>query len=193
MSELYFKIGFGVLWVLYVVIRAPHEKKYKLIEKKNTLGSSREKFLVLLQFIGMVVIPWVWILSPWLDQFNMDLPMVIRISGLSIAVFSLWFFWLVHKTLGINWSPVLEIRKEHKLIKTGPYKRIRHPMYTQIWLWSGAQMLIISNWIAGLSGIALWAILYFIRVRKEEQMMLEEFGEEYEEYMRNTGRVFPKY
>jgi protein-S-isoprenylcysteine O-methyltransferase Ste14 len=104
----------------------------------------------------------------------------------------LFYFWWIHKTLGVNWSPTLEIRKGHQLIKAGPYKRIRHPMYSQIWLWTIAQFLIISNIFAGLSGILAWTILYFIRVPSEEKMMIEIFGDEYIEYMKQTGRVFPK-
>ncbi len=193
MDVLFFKISFGLLWITYVLIRVPHDKKYKLTEKKRIFANSREKILVSLQFVGMGIIPWVWILSPWFDEFSMNLPVLFRYIGILIALLSLWYFWTIHKTLGINWSPVLELRKDHKLIKSGPFKRIRHPMYAQIWLWSSAQILIMSNWIAGLSGIALWAILYFIRVRKEEQMMLEEFGEEYEKYMKQTWRLFPKF
>lgn len=108
-----------------------------------------------------------------------------------MTIFSLWYFWWVHKALRTNWSPILEIGQKHKLINTGPYKRIRHPMYTQVWLWAISQMLIISNWVAGLAGILLWTFMYFMRVGKEERMMLDEFGAEYEEYMKETGRILP--
>lgn len=64
-------------------------------------------------------------------------------------------------------------------------------MYTQVWLWAISQMLIISNWVAGLAGILLWTFMYFMRVGKEERMMLDEFGAEYEEYMKETGRILP--
>lgn len=65
-------------------------------------------------------------------------------------------------------------------------------MYAQIWLWTIAQFLILSNSVAGLSGIIAWAILYFIRVPKEEEMMIENFGDEYVQYRKQTGSVFPK-
>ena len=95
--------------------------------------------------------------------------------------------------LGKNWSPVLEIIKDHRLIKTGVYKRIRHPMYTQIWIWSITHVLIISNWVVGFSGIVIWAVMYFNRINKEEKMMIEEFGNEYINYQKVTGRITPKY
>jgi protein-S-isoprenylcysteine O-methyltransferase Ste14 len=71
------------------------------------------------------------------------------------------------------------IARNHTLTREGPYKRIRHPMYTQIWIMIVAQLIITSNWFVGLVGIACWSILYFIRVPKEEKMMEETFGEAY--------------
>jgi protein-S-isoprenylcysteine O-methyltransferase Ste14 len=123
----------------------------------------------------------------------MGFPDYVRVFGITILLVSLWLFYWVHKILGRNWSPVLEIQKDHKLITEGPYKRVRHPMYTQTWLLVIGQFLILSNWIAGTAGIITWAILYFIRVPKEEEMMLEEFGEEYQEYMGKTGRLLPRF
>jgi protein-S-isoprenylcysteine O-methyltransferase Ste14 len=65
-------------------------------------------------------------------------------------------------------------------------------MYAQIWLWTIAQALIISNWFAGFSGIIAWTVVYYVRVPTEEKMMMEEFGSKYLDYMNNTGRVLPK-
>ena len=192
MSDLHFKIIFAVLWISYFAIRAPHEKNYKRIERKKVREEKRERSSILILLMGMGILPWLWILSPWLDAFAMNIPNVVRLVGIITAVFSIWFFWWVHKVLGMNWSPILEIRKGHQLIKKGPYKHIRHPMYTQIWIWSISQLLIISNWVAGVAGIVLWAIMYTMRVIKEEQMLIEEFGEEYEQYMGETGRILPK-
>lgn len=192
MTELHFKIVFGVLWVVYGLIRSPHTKKYKEVAKKNIVGETREKVLLGLIMLAMGLLPWFWIFSSWFSSFDMNLPIEVRYAGIALSLFSLWFFWLVHKTLGLNWSPALEIREEHTLVKAGPYKRIRHPMYTQIWLWSIASLLIISNWIVGGAGLVVWAIAYFTRVPHEEKMMMDEFGEQYEQYKKETWRIFPK-
>lgn len=192
MSEINFKIIFVVLWVLYILIRAPFDTIYKQEEKIKTIRSAKEKILLVLMSLGLLVVPLIWIFTPFLDNFKIEFPVWLRIVGIVISVISLFYFRWIHKTLGANWSPTLEIRKGHQLIKTGPYKTIRHPMYTQIWLWTIAQGLIVSNLFAGFSGILVWAILYFIRVPKEEKMMIENFGDEYLEYMKQTGRVFPK-
>lgn len=193
MSELYYKITFAFLWLLYVAIRIPHARRNKQNQTIKSDGNKREKFLVFLAFIGMMVLPFIWIFSNLLSKLDIHFPTWLRLSGIIISLISLWLFYVVHKILGKNWSPILEIRQGHTLIKEGPYKRIRHPMYTQTWLWVIAQLLICSNWIAGLAGIISWTILYFIRVPKEEELMLQQFGEDYIQYKKETGRILPKF
>jgi protein-S-isoprenylcysteine O-methyltransferase Ste14 len=192
MEEIYFKAILGILFITYTVIRIAYTRSYKKIEKERKIGKRRERILVSIVGIGMMIIPITWILSGFLDSYTLALPTWIRIAGIGISIFSMWLFWWVHKFLGKNWSPVLEIMKGHSLVKTGPYKRIRHPMYTQIWLFVFSIALITLNWIVGLAAIISWSLLYFIRVPKEEDMMRKEFGMEYEKYMKETGRVIPK-
>lgn len=192
MNEAIFKILFVVLWVIYILIRSPFDKQYKQVEKIKSFHSAIEKSLLVLMSLGLLIVPLIWVFTTVLNDFKMEFPVWLRIVGIVVSVVSLFYFRWIHKTLGTNWSPTLEIRKGHELIKTGPYRTVRHPMYTQIWIWTIAQVLIVSNLFAGFSGIIVCAIFYFIRVPKEEQMMIEVFGDEYLKYIEQTGRVFPK-
>ena len=101
--------------------------------------------------------------------------------------------WRSHTDLGQNWSESLQIRQGHQLVTSGIYRHIRHPMYAFGWLFGIVQALLLQNWIAGLSGLVSFAVLYFLRVPREEQMMLDQFGEEYQSYMKRTGRVIPQW
>ncbi len=105
---------------------------------------------------------------------------------------AVWLFWRSHADLGRNWSPSLQLREGHELVTGGVYRSIRHPMYASQWVWGVAQALLLRNWISGWSGLVLFAPLYLSRVPCEEQMMLEQFGEEYSAYMNRTGRIFPR-
>ena len=186
------KIVYGILFLIFMLIRIYYAKKIKGNINIRTEGGKREKFLLFIVAIGTMIIPIIWIFSCLFQNANMNMPFYAKITGIIAAIFSLWLFYEVHRILGRNWSPVLEIRKGHTLTKEGPYKKIRHPMYTQIWIWIIAQFLITSNWIVGLSGLIPWLLLYFTRVPLEEKMLREQFGEEYLEYMTQTGRIFPK-
>jgi len=61
-----------------------------------------------------------------------------------------------------------------------------------IWLLVIAQAMLLPNYVAGFAGLLPFGILYFQRVAKEERMMVDEFGTEYEHYLQTTGRLFPK-
>jgi protein-S-isoprenylcysteine O-methyltransferase Ste14 len=192
MDELIWKIIFITLGGLCVtLIRMPYVKKYKKIEKIKSEKTSREKFLVFLATIGMMVMPMIYVFTPWIDSFSIGLPYWARWIGVIAYGFGLILFWWVHKTLDKNWSPLLEIRKEHKLITNGPYKYVRHPMYTFMWIGVASFCLISSNWIVGIVAFVTWSILYFIRLPEEEKMMTEHFSLEYKDYMKNTKRIIP--
>jgi protein-S-isoprenylcysteine O-methyltransferase Ste14 len=151
-----------------------------------------EKALLGIVSVGALLLPVLYIASPWLAFADYQLPVFLPWCGLAFMVAGLWLFYRSHADLGVNWSVTLELRKEHQLIKEGVYRRIRHPMYAAIFLFSLAQGLMLSNWLAGWSALATFAILYFVRTPREEQMMCECFGQDYRDYMLQTGRLFPR-
>ena len=190
--DLVWKAAFVLLWLATGVIRWPHAKGNKQAPKKTRMRPGIEGTLVALNMLSMMVAPMLVIFSPWLDDFGMGLPHGAR--GLATALFAadvIFFYW-VHRTLGRHWSPVLEIKNDHRLVQEGPYHSIRHPMYTQIWIWVLMQGLILDNWLVGIFGVLSWGLLYFSRVPHEERLMAEEFGQDYVAYCARTGRLLPK-
>jgi protein-S-isoprenylcysteine O-methyltransferase Ste14 len=107
-------------------------------------------------------------------------------------VFSLWLFYRSHSDLGPNWSVTLEVRQGHQLVTHGVYQFIRHPMYASIWLFCLAQGLLLENWFAGWYPFFAFGLMYFLRTPREEQLMLETFGEDYQQYMLRTGSIWPR-
>ena len=65
-------------------------------------------------------------------------------------------------------------------------------MYASQWLWVIAQPLLLQNWIAGFINLLVFVPFYFLRVRQEEQLMLEQFGDQYRSYLQKVGAVLPK-
>lgn len=193
MNEEFWKYSFFILFLIWLFVRTPYGKKSLKVKTKIKKRVNIEKFLVFLNFISMIFLPCFVVFSNSLNFASMNLFPIIRWIALLVYGFNLIFFVWCHKNLGKNWSSVLEIRQEHKLIKKGPYKKIRHPMYTHFWLLIISQGLVLNNWVVLIYGVLAWGILYFLRVPREEEMMIEEFGEEYREYMKKTGRLFPKF
>ena len=181
------KVAFIVSMILQIVIRYP----YRAGTIRNQ-QDQQEKLLLALLTIGGVLFPLIYIFTNWLDFANYTPSIGIVSLGIVVTVVALWLFWRAHTDLGNNWSSSLEIHDSHMLITKGVYQRVRHPMYSASWLLMIANALLLSNWIAGFGGLVGFALLYFFRVPKEEQMMLQQFGDQYQQYMARTGRIFPK-
>ncbi len=187
-----FKIVYWAAIVAEMTIRAPISKKQRKEAKSERRVSTQEKILLGLLFLAMFFLPLFYSTTTWLDFANYSLPAWAGWLGVILILLALLVFWRAHADLGLNWSPSLEIRSEHKLITNGIYGSIRHPMYASQWIWVVAQPLLLQNWIAGMLNFFVFILFYTLRVRAEEKMMLDTFGGEYREYMNKTGAVIPK-
>ena len=81
---------------------------------------------------------------------------------------------------------------EQTLITDGPYRIVRHPIYTAFIFILGSTLLISANWLIGLTWIGMTILEIVSRIHFEENLMLEYFGDQYREYMNRTGRLLPK-
>lgn len=191
MSTLVLKIIYVAFMALSVVIRQPFVRATQNNEIVKDRKTGLEKFLLALVSLGSFFVPMVYVLTPLLNFANYSLP--VWANGLGVVVFAvgMWLFWRSHSDLGRNWSVTLEVREDHTLVTQGVYNAVRHPMYTSIFLWAIGQALILTNWIAGPSGLVGFGIMFLFRVRKEEQMMREQFGADYEAYCQRTKRLVP--
>lgn len=179
--------------VVETFIRAPLNQKRKQEKMSERRYTNQEKTLLGLLFLGMMVVPIIYAATNWLKFADYTLPAWAGWLGVALIASAIFVFWRAHADLGLNWSPTLEIREKHELITRGIYGQIRHPMYASQWLWVIAQPLLLQNWIAGLINLLVFIPFYILRVRAEEQLMLEQFGEQYRSYMQKIGAVFPKF
>jgi len=182
-----FLIGF----IAYVVIRGIYGSRAKNNEKAVSRADGLDRAVMVIVFMGCLLLPVVYLFTPWLAFADYHLPAFVPWFGAAVMVVALWLFWRSHADLGQNWSVTLELRKGHQLVKHGVYRSIRHPMYASILLFGLGQGLLLQNWLAGWSAFLTFALMYFVRTPREEHMMCEFFGQEYRDYMRQTGRVFP--
>jgi len=185
-------IVFFAGFIVYASIRHVFERRTKGIEKGVRRIDALEKVLLVLVAVGNFILPVLYLFTPFLAFADYRLPAFLPWCGSATMLAALWLFWRSHSDLGLNWSAFLEMRQDHQLIRQGVYRSIRHPMYVSIFLFGLAQALLLQNWIAGLSGLVTFLPLYVVRTPREERMMREWFGEEYQDYMRQTGRIIPR-
>lgn len=185
-----FKIVYFVEFLLIAAVRKAHTVQYRTL--KTVLDRKTLLDMVLLGLAGIgMLIPLIYVFSSALDFADYSLPNWVGWVGAVLFGLAIWLLWRSHADLGRNWTITLGIRNEHTLVTEGVYRYIRHPMYAAHLLWAIAQVLMLHNWIAGYSFLVITIPVYLLRVDDEEQMMLEQFGEGYREYMQRTGRIIP--
>ena len=177
--------------VAWYVIRYPFERRTKKVGVTKSLFGRREAGLLAFAFVGLWVVPIIYALTGFPSELDRQLIPAIAVLGVVILCGALLLFFRSHADLGRNWSISLQIRNEHRIVTTGIYRLIRHPMYSSFFLLAIAQLMLLPNWFAGATGLIGIGLLYAFRVRQEERMMVERFGAEYRDYMVHTWRLIP--
>ncbi|MDD1753222.1 MAG: isoprenylcysteine carboxylmethyltransferase family protein [Methanotrichaceae archaeon] len=191
MQEAQFKIVLAALLLVDAGIRLYYQTGRKEFVRTIVKYERREKILYYLVSLGLIPI-FFYVLTSRIDSLRLPFPAWLRWLGAGFIVTGdLLFIWS-HRALGRNWSPFLEIRKGHVLVIEGPYRFIMHPMYAAIFLIGMGVSLLSANWLIALAYMFPVTIMYLIRVADEEEMMIEQFGNEYKEYMLRTGRLIPR-
>jgi protein-S-isoprenylcysteine O-methyltransferase Ste14 len=122
---------------------------------------------------------------------NAPVEITTALLTMALAIGSVWLVSAAVGTLGKQWSLAARVLEGHKLITAGPYSIVRNPIYTGMFGMLLATGLAISHWVGLLIAIGLFAIGTVIRVRSEERLLREAFGEEFEAYARKVPAVLP--
>lgn len=160
----------------------------KVIARRASLGS-----IAVLYLLGgaAALSSTLYIVAPKrLRWAALPLPAWAHWLGIGLGSGTVLLFGWVHRTLGANWSMPAEIKERQTLVTGGPYRWVRHPMYTTIFAWAAAFLLMSANWLVG----ATWFGLAFASaalIEVEEAALIDTFGEVYRTYMRHTGRLLP--
>lgn len=186
-AKMFFLIGM----VITIVIRLPHVKKSIVTKVTQSRMDIKEIMLLILGTIGFAVLPLIYVCTHWLSFADYSSGSLFFILGIVSSGFSLYLSYRAHSDLGKNWSPSLHLREEHQLIDQGVYARIRHPIYAAFFLYGIGQLLLLSNMIAGPAFLIFFTVLFALRVNREEKMMLDQFGDQYFQYMKRTKRILP--
>ena len=133
-----------------------------------------------------------WMINPaWMAWSSMSLPIGLRWAGVGVLVAgSLMLVW-TFRSLGKNLTDTVVTRQQHTLVQHGPYRWIRHPLYSSAALLISALSLIAANWFFFAVGAAVLCVLV-MRTRTEEENLVARFGDSYRQYMKRTGRFVPR-
>jgi len=201
------EVVFIVLFFVIVFIGTGIRRYYSYkIEKSSQRLSVRERVVEMIHAEGrifavlyfassvyVIILFSLYLLFPSIFLlFQIPFPNWLRWFGIGFGFLSIPFLLWVHYVLDEEWSITLKLQTNHKLVTSGPYRRIRHPMYTSLIMYELSWVLISASFLF-LIYYVITVLLMIVRIPKEEQMMLEEFGEEYRNYMKRTGRLLPSF
>ncbi len=137
-------------------------------------------------FLGIIVVP---ILVGYarlgvLPSYLLYPGLVIMIAGFAI------YYWGV-LALGHFHSGQVRVIPDHKVIRKGPYRFVRHPLYASEILWSIGLGLALQSWVALLIILIAAGVFYTNRIRIEERFLAAELGDEYVQYMKSVKGIIP--
>ncbi len=195
-DELEFRIILVVLFLSFIAHRIYCFRKLARPDSE-TIAKGEEKSLfmkasVVLSLLGLAALI-AYIVNPtWMSWSSLSLPARLRRSGVGVALLGFVLLQWSHQALGRNWSDEPRLLAGQGLIRSGPYRWIRHPIYLAFLLIFSSPILISANWFLGAMWIGMATLAVLTRIRIEEAMLLRHFGDEYQVYMKVTGRLLPR-
>ena len=145
-------------------------------------------FLLLMSF-GV----FAYIIDPeYMHWSTLPLPNSLRLFGISFGSIAVLLYLWTLSNLGNNVTGSVAIRKNHTLVRSGPYRWVRHPLYSvRLFFLFPAFFLLSASWFVGSMGV-LWFTMLALRTRVEEAKLIEKHGEKYQVYVSRTGRFLPR-
>jgi protein-S-isoprenylcysteine O-methyltransferase Ste14 len=176
-----------IAWLLYWIVSAWNVKR----NERGESGGQRFLTALVLGFGAFLIFARNSRLGPMDRRFVPDAPWIKAVAVATIVAglgISVW----ARRHIGQYWSARVTLKEGHRLIQTGPYARVRHPIYSGIFLALIGTALFVGEWRA-LVGAGIFLVGHGLKARREEALIASQFGSEYEEYRRRTGSLVPRF
>jgi protein-S-isoprenylcysteine O-methyltransferase Ste14 len=186
-----YSLGLGVIrvcWIIFIIVWSLGMARTKRTIYRESSAERARYWLVLIIGYFLVIkasalpAPFNWLVVPHKTSSSWG-GVFLCVGGL---VFAIW----ARLILGRNWSGVITLKEGHELIERGPYRVVRHPIYTGI-LAMFAGTAIALGYFGGFLGFLLVFVSFWVKLKREEDLMLEHFPVKYAAYQRRVKRIIP--
>lgn len=177
------------LWValaIYWLVSARSVKRARERERDAAFWMRIILLVVIFEFLFSS-----WGSVGWLGERFLPATTAIAVAGVVIEIMGIALAAWARYCLGGNWSGAVTLKEGHELISVGPYKRIRHPIYTGIAVGLAGTAIFIGEW-RGIVALAAIVTAHFFKARKEEAWLTREFGEKFQAHRARTGMFLPR-
>lgn len=177
------------LWIGLAIYWSVSARSVKRVRERETGFAFWMRIILLVVIFEFLFSTWGEV--GWLGLRFVPETRAIAIAGLTIEIVGVALAAWARYCLGANWSGAVTLKEGHELISNGPYKRIRHPIYTGIAVGLAGTAIFIGEW-RGIVAFAAILISHFFKARKEEAWLTHEFGPQFEAHRARTGMFLPK-
>jgi len=178
----------SLAWIVFLVYWLVSARKLKAVKRREPLGE---------RLVQICIMAAAYVLMfndqagrGWLRTRFLPDSAAIGCAGVALTFLGVSFAIWARRHLGENWSATVTVKEGHELIRSGPYRRIRHPIYTGMLLGFAGSAIALGEY-RGLIALALATANLYAKARKEEGFLTREFGEAFEEHKRHTGMFLP--
>jgi protein-S-isoprenylcysteine O-methyltransferase Ste14 len=154
-------------------------------QSSESAWSRRLHLIVLNSAVLLLIFP-----VPGLTRRFLPASRILTAAGLAVEIAGILFAFWARRHLGRNWSGEVRIATGHQLIRSGPYKTIRHPIYTGV-LAMYAGVMLVSGQIHALLAFLIITVTYWRKLRLEEKILSENFGPDWDSWRRATWALVP--
>jgi protein-S-isoprenylcysteine O-methyltransferase Ste14 len=176
------------LWIIWIVVWMLWALRTKKTQQRE--GGASQVFRLALLGSAIYLIFFAGNLRGWWHRSILPYHPWMGCTGMTITVLGFAITLWARFLLGSNWSNSVTIKVAHELIRTGPYRWVRHPIYSGMILAMLGTAIALDQWRGAVSVALLWVAFTF-KQRKEERFMRQTFGAQYADYSKTTGAIFP--
>jgi protein-S-isoprenylcysteine O-methyltransferase Ste14 len=133
------------------------------------------------------------LLGVFLLRRSWDEPDWLALTGISLAWIGVGLTWTALAYLRRHWRMTAVVTEDHELVADGPYRKVRHPVYTALFLMLIGTIFLISNWTAAVAAVAVFSLGTELRIAAEEKVLSDHFPDAYTLYRRRTSAWLPPF
>jgi protein-S-isoprenylcysteine O-methyltransferase Ste14 len=185
---MFYALLIPALWIAWTIYWYAARKTDKAVQRRESVISRAAHIIPLGLAVALFALPDLW--RGWLSLRILPFGFVTYWVGVILLVAGLVFTVSARRHLGGNWSGTVTVKRNHELIRTGPYALVRHPIYTGLLLGFIGSAISLGE-VRGVVAVALVIVAFMLKIRLEERWMTENFGDAYHRYKKEVSGLIP--
>jgi protein-S-isoprenylcysteine O-methyltransferase Ste14 len=177
----------GALWVAWMVYWFVSARSVKANRRVESAASRAGHILPLA--IGAILL-WLPVFRGFLSERFVPNTPATFFTGVAVLAFGLAFSIWARRVLGRNWSGIVTVKQDHELVRSGPYRFVRHPIYTGLLIAFIGTAIARGEW-RGIVAVLIVFAAFWHKLKIEERFMIETFGDAYLRYRTEVRALIP--